>query len=134
LSFEVDAFLADSVSVAGGQLSALGAGWDHLRVPSLPARPGRVGVAVFLRVPRAHAGAAFELAVRLLGPDGEPLGVVAGALQDTGPPDGSPLDVHVTPLGFNLDGLQFDAEGEHALVVEVDGSELLRRPFAVIVG
>jgi hypothetical protein len=132
VAIEVDAFLADSVSVAGGQLFAHGAGWDHLRVAAIPARPGRIGIALFLRVPREQAGSQIELTACLVGPDGEAIGGVSGRLRDTGPPEDSPLASHVTPLGFNLDDLVFDAAGEHALVVEVNGAEVLRRPFAVV--
>jgi hypothetical protein len=69
-AYEVDAFLADSVSVAGGRLFAHSAGWDHVLVPGLPARPGRVGIGVMLRIPEARAGKSFTLGLRLEGPDG----------------------------------------------------------------
>jgi hypothetical protein len=36
-------------------------------------------------------------------------------------------------MGFNFDGLRLEADGLHALVIELDGAEVLRRGFAVVV-
>jgi hypothetical protein len=58
---------------------------------------------------------------------------ISGTLSDPGRPEGSPLPSHVVPMGFNLDGLRIEDGGLHALVVEIDGKEVLRRGFAVIV-
>jgi hypothetical protein len=142
----VQAFLAESVAVAGGRLFVQGAGWAHLRVPQLPVYPGRLGIGVLLSVPVDRARERIPLAVRLEAPGGEPVpladltsdALVAAELEgslvaDPAPP-GSPLDFQVVPLAFNLDGLRLEAEGEHALIVEVDGAVATRVPFAVSVG
>jgi hypothetical protein len=88
----------------------------------------------------------IPLALRLEGPDGEPVPLaepgsetlIAAELEGTllaePVPEGSPLDFQVVPLAFNLDGLRLESEGEHALIVEVDGVLAARVPFAVSVG
>jgi hypothetical protein len=79
------------------------------------------------------------------GPDGEPVALaepgsedlmaaeLEGSLESEPPPPGSPLDFQLMPLAFNLDGLRLEAEGEHAVIVEVDGVVAARVPFAVSV-
>jgi hypothetical protein len=141
----VQAFLAESVAVADNRLFVQGAGWAHLQVPRLPGHPGRVGIGVLLSVPRSRTDEAIPLAVRLEDPLGEPVPLadmesdvlVAAELEgslvaDPAPAD-SPLDFQLVPLAFNLDGLRLESEGEHALIVEVDGVVAARVPFAVSV-
>ena len=141
----VQAFLAESVAVAGGRLFVQGAGWANLRVPALPAHPGRIGAGVILRVPLDRAGEEIPLVLRLEGPDGEPVGIasqpdadvlvaaeVEGTLVPEPGPDGSPLDHQLVPIAFNLDGLRLEAAGVHTLVVEVDGARATEVPFGVV--
>jgi hypothetical protein len=141
----VQALLAESVAVADGRLFVQGAGWSTLRVPGLPAAPGRVGAGLLLTVPNTRVGQRIHLTLRLEGPDGEPLGLIAdpdaqllvaaeaeGALVAEAPP-ASGLDHQIVPLAFNLDGLRLVSDGVHALVVEVDGLPGARVPFAVLV-
>ena len=143
----VQAFLAESVAVADGRLFVQGAGWTHLHVPRLPAHPGRVAIGLLLSVPESRAGDRIPLGVRLEGPRGDPVALAAGeaeaeslvaqmqgALVAEPVPEESPLDFQMVPLAFNLDGVRLEAEGEHALVVELDGEPAARVPFAVIVG
>jgi hypothetical protein len=139
----VQAFLAESVAVADGRLFVQGAGWAHLRVPQLPVHPGRLGIGVLLSVPLSRTDESIPLGVRLEGPSGEPVALadltsealvaaeLEGSLVAEPVPPGSPLDFQVVPLAFNLDGLRLEAEGEHALIVEVDGVVAARVPFAV---
>jgi hypothetical protein len=139
----VQAFLAESVAVADGRMFVQGAGWAHLRVPQLPVHPGRLGIGVLLSVPLTRTDERIPLAVRLEGPQGEPVALadltadtlVAAELEgslvaDPAPAD-SPLDFQIVPLAFNLDGLRLESEGAHALIVEVDGVVAARVPFAV---
>ena len=140
------AFLAESVAVAGGRLFVHGAGWANLRVASLPALPGRVGAAVLLQVPTERAGEPIPLVLRLEGPDGAPLGLIAapdadmlvaaeveGTLVSEPAPQDSPLPYQLVPIAFNLDGLRLESAGVHTLVVEVDGAPAATVPFAVVV-
>jgi hypothetical protein len=142
----VQAFLAESVAVADGRLFVQGAGWAHLQVPRLPVAPGRLGIGVLLSIPLVRVGDRIPLALRMEGPDGAPVALaepgsedlisaeLEGTLQSEPPPAGSPLDFQVMPLAFNLDGVRLEAEGEHAVIVEVDGVLAARVPFAVSVG
>jgi len=139
------AFLAESVAVAGGRLFVQGAGWANLRVPALPAHPGRIGAGVILEVPLDRAGEEIPLVLRLEGPDGEPVGIasqpdadvlvaaeVEGTLVPEPGPDGSPLDHQLVPIAFNLDGLRLETAGVYTLVVEVDGERTIEVPFGVV--
>jgi hypothetical protein len=139
------AFLAESAAVAGGRLFVQGAGWANLRVPALPAHPGRIGAGVILHVPEDRVGEEIPLVLRLEGPDGEPVGVasqpnaevlvaaeVEGTLVPKPGPDGSPLDHQLVPIAFNLDGLRLETAGVHTLVVEADGARVVEVPFGVV--
>jgi hypothetical protein len=142
----VQAFLAESVAVADGRLFVQGAGWAHMQVPRLPVSPGRLGVGVLMSIPSARVDEQIPLALRLEGPDGEPVPLaepgsetlmaaeLEGSLLAEPAPEGSPLDFQVVPLAFNLDGLRLESEGEHALIIEVDGVLAVRVPFAVSIG
>jgi|1186.fasta_scaffold32068_2 hypothetical protein len=142
----VQAFLAESVAVADGRLFVQGAGWAHLQVPKLPVHPGRLGIGMLLWIPRARLDERIPIALRLEDPLGEPVPLaepgsetllaaeLSGSLTAEPAPPGSPLDSQVVPLAFNLDGLWLESEGEHALIVEIDGAIAARVVFAVSVG
>jgi hypothetical protein len=142
----VQAFLAESVAVADGRLFVQGAGWAHLQVPRLPVSPGRLGIALLLSIPLARVDERIPIALRIEGPDGEPVPLaepgsetliaaeLEGSLLADPAPEGSPLDFQLMPLGFNLDGMRLIAEGEHAVIVEIDGELAARVAFAVSLG
>ncbi len=138
--------MAESVAVADGRLFVHGAGWSHLRVPALPALPGRLGVGLLISVPSERSGQPIALSLRIAGPDGESVALLAnpdgqtlvaaeaaGTLVAEAAPDGSPLAAQLVPLAFNLDGLRLEHEGAHELIVEADGVEAARATFAVMV-
>lgn len=141
----VQALLAESVSVADGRLFVHGAGWAHVRVPGLPAQPGRLGIGLLLAVPAERCGDPIDLVVRVEGPDGEPVTMSVdpasgamlsaefeGTLVAEPPPPGSPLSRQIVPLAFNLDGIRFELVGLHTLVVDVDGMPGTKVAFAVM--
>lgn len=141
----VQALLAESVAVADGRLFVLGAGWTDLPVPSLPFRPGRLGIGLLLSIPHSRAGERIQLAIRVEGPRGDPVPLahadsddlvaeMEGSLVAEPVPDAPLLEFQVVPLGFNLDGVRLESEGVHALVIEVDGAMAARLPFVVTVG
>jgi hypothetical protein len=123
-----DAFLADAVQATGGKLHALGIGWGVLQVSGVPARHDRVGIGVTVRTAPAEAGH-HTLTLSLLGPDGDarPLGSGTSLQARFATPrgDGS------AQLALNLDGLVFEAEGEHTFVLAIDDRESARLPFRV---
>ena len=132
---QVQGFLADSVQAAGGKLSALGIGWAVLSVQQLPARHDRVGIGLIVTFEPEEAGRR-RLELRLLDPEGRdrPLGRDAsgGELRALAFPfDTGPGGERTATVAINLDGLVFDAEGPHTLVVSVDGLEARRLPFRV---
>src|SRR4051812_8348867 len=142
----VQAFLAESVAVADGRLFVQGAGWAHLQVPRLPVHRGGGGIGVLLGIPRTRLDERTPIGLRLEAPGGEPVPLaepgsetliaaeLSGSLTAEPAPPGSPLDSQVVPLAFNLDGLWLESEGEHALIVEIDGAIAARVVFAVSVG
>jgi len=125
---EVDAFLADSVQAAGGKLHALGIGWRVIQASAIPARHDRIGIGLIVRTAAAEAGQ-HTLTLSLLGPDGGARAFGAG-----GPLEAaftSPAGQGTATLALNVDGLVFEAEGEHIFVVAIDGAEATRLPFRV---
>jgi hypothetical protein len=132
-AMEVQAFLADAVQASGGKLHALGVGWRVLQTSAFPARHDRIGLGVIVRTTPAEVGD-HRLSIGLSGPsgpiafgrapDGSPRATVDATFA-TPPGDGS------ATLALNLDGLTFEDEGDHALVLTIDGQERARLPFRV---
>jgi hypothetical protein len=133
--------LADSVTVAEGRLHVQGGGWNHLYPQELPTSVGRIGIGILLHLPLAAETA--EVALRLEGPDGDPVALVAG--QDTRPllsvtatvrpgetPAGSPIGEYVIPMAINLDGVALERDGVHRAVVAIDGADACEAAFAVM--
>ncbi len=135
---EIEAFLADSVTSAGGKLYVLGAGWNALNAGGFPARHDRIGIGVLIRVPTSQAGRPHTLGLRLLGADGKdrsfgtaPDGSEVRTLEaqfGVGPP--GELEGTVA-IALNVDGLVFETAGTYTFVLAVDGSDLKRLPFGV---
>jgi hypothetical protein len=131
---EVQAFLADSVLTSGGKLHALGIGWRVLQASAFPARHDRIGLGVVVRTPAAEAGN-HRLSVGLTGPAGP----IAFGNDANGNPRAAVEATFATPpgdpgsasLALNLDGLVFDREGDHALILTIDGRERARIGFRV---
>ena len=116
---EVDAFLADSVQAAGGKLHALGIGWQVIQAPSFPVRHDRIGLGLV----------AHTLTLSLLDPAGAPR--LFGDRPTFEASFASPDGEGTATLALNLDGLVFETEGAHTLVLGIDGTEAVRLPFRV---
>jgi Family of unknown function (DUF6941) len=125
---EIEAFLADTVQASGGKLHALGIGWRVIQAQTIPARHDRVGIGLIVRTEAAEAGP-HTLTLSLLDPQGAALAFGAGGpLEAT---FSSPNGQGTATLALNLDGVVFEAEGDHLFVLAIDGRETARLPFHV---
>src|SRR5215211_4849629 len=125
---QLEAFLADSVQAADGKLHALGIGWRVIQASAFPARHDRIGLGLIVRTTPSEAGA-HTLSISLLGPDGTPRRFGDGTAFEAN--FATPVGDGTATLALNLDGLVFEAEGDHTFVLAVDGREVRREPFRV---
>src|SRR5262249_57332549 len=125
---EIEAFLADSVQATGGKLHALGIGWRVIQASAIPVRHDRIGIGLIGRTEAGEAGQ-HTLTLSLLDPEGAARAFGAGGpLQAT---FSSPAGQGTATLALNLDGIVFEAEGDHTFVVTIDGTPITRLPFRV---
>jgi hypothetical protein len=125
---EIHAFLSDSVQASGGKLHALGIGWQVIQASAFPVRHDRIGLGLVVRTTPDEAGA-HTLSISLLDPNGAPrlFGDKPSFEADFASPDGE----GTATLALNLDGLVFETEGAHTIVLGIDGNEAVRLPFRV---
>ena len=147
---EVDAFVADSVSAVEGKLYALGAGWNLINAPQLPARHSRVGIGVLIRVPYTATNQPHRLELRLDDSDGRriPLAdappsaqtedgklyVIDAQFNVGRPPQLTPGDDQIVVIALNVDGIVFEKADAYNVVIEVDGEEVKRLAIRVTQG
>ena len=122
-------FLCDYAQESGGKLSAVGIGTDQIYARDVPAIHPSLALVVSLRYSVAEAGTK-RLQVRLLDADGHD----AMTMQQTdlllAVPEGSPFaSFRVVVAMFQL---RFEAFGDYAFHLTVDGNEIARVPFAVM--
>lgn len=123
--------LTDSSEALNGKLYALGAGWNMLRFPALPADHS-FGIGIGLDVPWEATNARHALQVHVEGPDGERLGDAFTLEFEAGRPAGAIQGQDqriVLALGTQI---TFETVGPHAVVSSVDGAELGRTRFYVV--
>ena len=125
---EIDAFLADSVQATGGKLHALGIGWQVIQASAFPVRHDRIGLGLVVRTTPEEAGA-HTLNISLLDPNGTPR--LFGDKPSFEANFASPEGEGTATLALNLDGLVFETEGAHTIVLGIDGDEVVRLPFRV---
>src|SRR4051794_32415959 len=135
MSIAVDAFLADGVSAVGGKLYALGAGWNRIVVPSLPARHDRIGVGLLVHLD-GDSARQHRFAIRVETPGGSPLtlgasptGPISAIEGSFGAGDGEDVTM---PFAMQLDGLPLETAGRYALVVAIDGDDVKTLPVPVV--
>ncbi len=123
--------LADSAEAIDGKLYTLGAGWNMLRFPELPA-PWSFSIALGLDVPWDGTNQRHSLALRIDDPDGETLGDSFTMEVEAGRPPGAILGQDqriVFALGTQL---EFERSGPHAVVISVADEEIGRTRFYVL--
>lgn len=144
---EVDAFVADAVSAVEGKLYALGAGWNLINTPQLPARHARLGIGVIIRVPYTATNEVHRLELRLDDSDGHPIAIadappgadsadgklytIDGQFNVGRPPQLTPGDDQIVVIAMNVDGLVFERADAYNVVIEIDGDEVKRLAIRV---
>jgi uncharacterized protein DUF6941 len=125
--------LADSSEAHNGKLYTLGAGWNVLRFQGLPTTHG-FGIGAGIDVAWDEANTRHALALFVEGPDGERLGDEPFRFDfEPGRPPGS-VQGQEQRIVFSLGAqVTFETTGPHAVIVEVDGDEIGRSRFYVVV-
>ncbi len=128
--------LADAVAAVQGKHFIHGAGWDTITGLSFPVIHPSMGVAVRLRVPWAATNRPHDLELDVVDEEGQSIfATPPGPLQATiiagRPPHLAPGQDQVLPLALNLNGLKFERAGIYAVVLRLDGREVMRSSFKV---
>jgi hypothetical protein len=112
---------------------ASGAYWSTLRFPSFPAAlPGAALVAV-LQQPFHAAHADHEFLITMEDADGRRQGLeIAGQFRAAPGLESKYGEPNVIPISVPIYGLPFEAPGDFAFVLLVDGVELARYPIHVV--
>lgn len=122
--------LADSSEAINGKLYALGAGWNELRLPSLP-QEYAFSIALAVDVPWSETNRRHELSLHVQDPDGEVIGQEFTMELEAGRPAGGVEGADqriVISLGTSL---AFSTTGPHAAVISVGEEEIGRSRFYV---
>jgi hypothetical protein len=126
--------LADHAEAVNGKLYVTGGCWNAITVSQLPAVHPHFTVAAALNVPWQATNQEHSLRLDLLDANGQ--SALPEALQghfETGRPPGMRVgDETIVVMAFNFNGLQLPAPGTYDFVLEVDGTELGRASFKVI--
>jgi hypothetical protein len=127
--------VADHAEAVGGKLYVTGGCWNTLTVPGLPAQHPHLTVAAALHIPWKATNQPHSLHLDLVHEDGESrLSEPLEAKLEAGRPPGMRSgDETIIVLALNFDGLTFDRAGVHSFVLSVDGTELGRIGFKVLV-
>ena len=123
--------LSDHSEALNGKIYAMGAGWNVLRFPQLPADHA-FSIALGIDVPWDETNKRHALTLRVDDPDGARLGEPFQLEFETGRPPGTMTgqDQRITlSLGARM---TFTTPGPHAVVVGVGGKELERSRFYVV--
>lgn len=115
----------DAAAEYGGRLNIIGA-TDHVIVPAVPFKYQRCCVVMRFRVARIEQGE-HSVRLMLIDADGRPLVNVDGKinLQMAGGATGG------VNMIVNINTLEFQGDGEHALEVAVDGIQIGSSPLFV---
>jgi hypothetical protein len=127
--------IADHAEAVAGKLYVTGGCWNSLTVLQLPAQHPHLTVAAALHIPWRATNQPHSLRLDLIDEDGqsrlpEPL---EAKLEAGRPPGMRAGDEAVIVMAFNFDGLKFERAGLHAFVLSIDGTDLGRIGFKVLV-
>ncbi len=123
--------LADRSEAVNGKLYSLGAGWNMLRFPELPAEFA-FSIGLGIDVPWEETNTRQNLEVHIEGPDGERLGEAFSMEIEAGRPAGTiPGQEQRMVLALGSQA-RFERAGPHAVVLAVGGEPLGRTRFYVV--
>jgi hypothetical protein len=127
--------VADHAEAVKGKLYVTGGCWNQITVSQLPAIHPHLTVAAALHVPWQATNQQHTLHLDLVDADGlsqlaEPL---QGSFETGRPPGMRSGDEAVVVMAFNFNSLQVDSAGIQEFVLAVDGTELGRIGFKVLV-
>lgn len=136
LSMRVSTLLiADHAEAVNGKMYVTGGCWNRLTVANLPASHPHLTVATALHVPWSETNQRHTITLNLIDQDGQ--SVIPQPIEgefETGRPAGlRPGDDQVIAMTFNFNGLSFESEGDYTFVLAVDGTELERIGFKLVV-
>lgn len=123
------ALLADAATIdASGKLNILGI-FDRIAVSGFPARHGRLSLVLRIRAGLQETGR-HELAITLVGPDGQEVVSAQGGFQIGASGSAIAEGIRV-PQVLNVDGVVFREAGRYAFDVRVDGEHHVSIPLRV---
>jgi hypothetical protein len=126
-------FPADHAAAESGKVYASGAYWSTLRFPTFPAVLPAAALVAVLQQPFHAAHADHEFLIVLEDADGRRQGLeIAGQFRAAPGLESKYGEPNVIPITVPIYGLPFEAPGDFAFVLLVDGVELARYPIHVV--
>jgi uncharacterized protein DUF6941 len=126
-------FPADHAAAENGKVYANGAYWGTLHFPAFPAVLPAMALVAVVQQPFSQAHVDHEFAIALEDADGKEHGLdVRGSFRAAPGLESRYGEPNVIPITVPINGLPFDAPGDFAFVLRVDGNELARYPIRVL--
>jgi hypothetical protein len=122
------ALLADAANVSQeGKLNILGS-FSNINTSSLPCVHPQMVLVMRFDASRAEIGQTKQLEIRLLDPDGKPLGAISGTFQVPDAPPGERVTMgNILPLVNTA----FERAGDHSFVVMIGGETKAEVPLRI---
>jgi hypothetical protein len=126
-------FPADHAAAESGKVYASGAYWGALHFPEFPAVLPTMALVAVVQQPFSAAHADHEFEIGLEDADGKPQGLeIRGSFRAAPSLESRYGEPNVIPITVPIHGLPFEAPGDFAFVLRVDGTELARYPIRVM--
>jgi hypothetical protein len=126
-------FPADHAAAESGKVYASGAYWSTLHFPAFPAALPSMALVAVVQQPFSAAHADHEFAIGLEDADGRAQDLdIRGTFRAAPGLESRYGEPNVIPITVPIYGLPFEAPGDFAFVLRVDGTELARYPIRVI--